>query len=350
MIILGGLGFYLSRPLFASYYLKKGITEYQSGETNALERSDFYFQKSLWWNSSDPLVHYYLARIAFGHGAPMIGYTAWIEADWPRVIEHYEKALALGLENKDARRAEFTLSDIGMAYRKLGDYEKGDAILRQHIERYPARSFVSRYLVASDDFAINNNPDEALKVLIPALNAEDKIDLRMFGVYTLLARLYTYASEFDKGAEYAALAISNAPDGEKAHLDLQIAHILLSYNEARKGHMAEAEAEIHRAEKLAGAPNLHVCYLARTYSFGKQYSKAIKPAGVALGQTPLPRSRQVCMQSLYEAHLALGNKKEAKQYLAAYLETTDTFQPKNIFTVREREKAKRELDLLSAGN
>ena len=347
VIIRGGLGFYLSRPLFASYYLKKGIAEVQSSEAGNLERANSYFQKSIRWNSSDPLTHYYLARIAFGQGTPMIGYIAWAEADWQRVIEHYGKALTLGLENKDAQKAELAFSDIGRAYRKLGDYEKGDDILRQHIKRYPARSFVSRYLVASDDFAINNNPDEALEVLAPALDAEDKVDLRMFRVYTLLARLYTYAGEFDKGVEYAALAISSAPDGEKAHLDLQIARIILAHDQARKGNIARAEVAIRKAEDLAGAPNIHACYLARTYSYGKQYSKAIKTADTAFGQASPPRAQQVCMQSLYEAHLALGNKKEAKKYLTAYLETTEAFQQKDIFMVREREKARRELELLS---
>src|SRR3989344_1601726 len=247
VVILGGLGFYASRPLFASYYLKKGIAEFPSSVVGNLERADSYLRKSLWWDNSNPLTHYYLARVAFGHGTPMVGYTAWAEADWLRVIEHYEKALTLGLENKDAQRAELALSDIGRAYRKLGDYEKGDAILRQHIERYPARSFVSRYLVASDDFAINNSPNEALEILGPALEVEDKIDLRMFRVYTLLARLYTYAGEFDKGVEYAALAISSAPEGEKAHPDLQIAHILLAHDQARKGNITQAESEIHKA-------------------------------------------------------------------------------------------------------
>jgi len=350
VVILGGLGFYASRPLFASYHLKKGIVELSSSVVGNLERADSYLQKSLWWDSSNPLIHYYLARVAFGHGTPMVGYIAWAEADWPRVIEHYEKAMLLGLEKKDAHRAEIALSDTGRAYRKLGNYKKADEIFREHITRYPEQSFVSRYLLASDDFEINNDPDEALQVLLPALEAEDKIDLRMFRVHTLLARLYAYFGNFVKSSEQAKLAISSAPEGEKSHTDLQLAHLLIANNYARKGNMSLAEAEVSKAENLANVPNIHICYLARTYSYGKQYSKAIKTADTALESVIPLRARQVCLQTLYEGYLALENKKEAKKYLVKYLEVTDAFQKTDIFTVREREKVSRALELLSTGN
>ena len=350
VIILGGLGFYLNRPLFASHYLKRGIAEFQLSEVGNLERADSYFQKSLWWNSSDPLTHYYLARVAFGQGTPMIGYTAWTEADWQRVIEHYEKALQLGLEKKDASRAELALSDTGRAYWMLKNYKKADEVFREHIARYPEKSFVSRYILASDDFEINDDPDEAIRVLPSALEAEDKIDLQMFRIHTLLARLYAYFGEFEKSSQHAELAISNAPEGEKTHIDLQLAHLLIANNYARKGNVSLAEAEVSRAENMANVPNAHICYLARVYSYGKQYSKAIQTADTALESVTPPRARQVCLQTLYEGYLAFGNKKEAKKYLMKYLEVTGAFQKTDIFTIREREKVSRTLELLSTGN
>src|SRR3989344_200589 len=344
VIILGGLGFYLSRPLFASYYLKKGIAEFQSSEAGNLERADSYFQKSLRWNSNDPLTHYYLARVAFGQGTPMVGYTAWTEADWPRVIEHYEKALALGLEKKDALRAEIALSDTGRAYRKLENYEKADEIFREHISRYPDKSFVDRYLLALDDFEVNNNPEEGLAVLPAAIEAKDKIDLRMFRVYTLLARYKHFFGDFDAAERYAKMAIESVPVGEEKHLDIQIAHIILGYQLARDKNIKAALAEFDKvkaaATELPNPSNAFRCSLAGIYLQNNDYKNAIETAEKKLknrlDKSTVGYADSICLQVLGDSFLAQGKKKEAKKYLEQYLDITGAFKDKNIYVMRNR--------------
>ena len=354
VIILGGLGFYLSRPLFASYYLKKGIAEFQSSEAGNLERADSYFQKSLRWNSNDPLTHYYLARVAFGQGTPMVGYTAWTEADWPRVIEHYEKALALGLEKKDALRAEIALSDTGRAYRKLENYEKADEIFREHISRYPDKSFVDRYLLALDDFEVNNNPEEGLAVLPAAIEAKDKIDLRMFRVYTLLARFYAYYGNTSDSEKYAKMAIESVPAGEEKHLDIQIARIILGYQLARDKNIKAALAEFDKVKaastELPNPSNAFRCSLAGIYIQNSDYKNAIETAEKKLNnrldKSTVGYTDSICLQVLGDSFFAQGKKNEAKKYFEDYISFTDSLKEKNIFTVRDRERIRKELENL----
>ena len=330
LAVAGLSAFFLGKQWFASSYFKQAQVAFLKGDYDAAKG---LLEKSLKFNAKNPEPHFYLAEIALGkpaEGGPLL----YPHADYESAVRHFEQSLSLGISEKNKEAYLSTLNDLSFSYQMLEDYDKAVPLFLKYIELNPDRAFRARVLVATDYFDRFNKPQEALDILLPAVNSayHPSQIKNLFRVYSLLGRLYSYFADADNTEKYAKLAIANS--GGLKEVDVQTAHTLLAHVAASKGDWAKVESEIAAVRELSGSePH---CAPAGIYHTGKAYQRAIDAALKAKPSKSYLYS--ICLQALGESYLALGNKSEAKKYFEEYLSLTDTFKTKNIFVFRNREK------------
>lgn len=330
------LGYILGTQWAASYYFKQGQDQFQRGN---FQESRARFTRSLTFNSRNPLTHAYLGRIALG--IPRPGQEEYYpEANFSETINHYEKAISLGLEQKSRSFHARALEDTGFAYWNLERHDAENQKYLEKIEKYPQASFWARYFVAKNYFHRFNKPREALDFLLAAPNAVDAESSFLYRIYALTARLYLYFGDYENVERYAKLAISNAL-GRK-DFNVQIAHALLAQVYGIKKDFGVAENEIKIANDLAGNQSTYECALARAYLEGGNYARAIAVAEKADKTQPV-FSYSVCLAVLGKSYLARGETGEAQKYFRQYLDLTNRMEEKNIVVIREREEIQKKL-------
>ncbi len=316
----------------ASYYYQKGAAAYLQNNFPAAKNN---FNISLIFGPKNSRAHFLLGKIALGVPAPKqeIYYP---KADYREAAGHYEKAISLGLEQKNTNLYSVALDDLGGAYWSLNELDKAREKYLEKLSKFPESDFWARYFIALDDFNRLNKPEEALETLLPALNlaASDNDKWNLFKIHTLLARLYYYFGEWADASKYAKLVIENG-DIKNQVLEVQIARTLLALDYGRQKKFTLAESEI----KKAGVSD---CFLAAAYTAGKNYSKAIAIAEKA-NKTGDSYIDSFCPSVLAVSYLAKGDKVNAKKYIEEYLNFTEKFAEKNIFVARNRQKFEDEL-------
>lgn len=339
---------FLGPRLAASYYYEKGRELYFQ---NDYEQAKKYFNRSITFNSKNPASHMYLGRIALGSATPDQK-EYYSHADYAQAIPHYEKALELGIEKVNSGFYGHALEHLGLSYLHTKQYEKSREMYLKKIERFPndffepplTFTFWARYLVAEMDFDRFNNPREAYSILLPIAEQKNSDYKNLYLVYTLLSRLAVYFEDFDSAEKYAKSALENAGEGEGKARERQIAHGVLAQVYGLRKEFAKAEQEIKKANLLAGLPKHNDCVLASAYYRGGEYKKAYAVAKAASDRVPYIYS--ICLRTLGYTRLKEGGAAEAKKYFEEYLKITDAFEAKNIFTVRERENIRKELEKL----
>lgn len=328
-------------PWQARSHFDRGLAYFKEQKYPEARRQ---FLRFLALDDRKPATYFYLGRIALGVSVPE-SEVFYPEANYEEAIRYYEKAIALGLAREDPRLHAQALGQSAFSYWILKDYENADRLYLQKIQLYPELSFFARYFVALDYFFRFNRPKEALEILLKAPEALDVNPFFLYRVYTLIARLYVYQNDLENAEKYAALALTNAPAGvQDSHA--QIAHVVLGYVEARRGNLSLAEAEIAKAESLAGRTGFYDCSLAVYYLVNQRYDVALSVAHSAKIPQEESYSRSVCLAVLGDASLAQGSTPEAKKYFQEYLGLTDTMEEKNIFVYREQERIKTVLEKL----
>lgn len=333
-VILAGV---LSAAVFgarfaASYYYKKGAQAYLQNNFSAAKNS---FNNSLIFYSKNSRAHFWLGKIALGLPAPKQN-VYWPQADYGEAVNHYEKAVSLGLEQKNRNLYIVVLEDLGGAYWNLNKLDKAREKYSEKLSKFPESSFWARYFIALDDFNRLNKPEEALEILPPALDlvASDNDRFNLFKVHALLALLNLYFEDYNNVKKHAELAIESA-EPQNEGWEIQTAHALLALNYGIQKKFTLVESEI----KKAGGFD---CFLAVSYAAGKNYSKAISIAE-ASDKIADDYINSVCLRVLAVSYLARGDKIKAKQYMEEYLSFTEKLSDKNIFVMRNRQEFADEL-------
>lgn len=338
------LGIVFGPRIAASYYLNRGIGEFNKQDYG---KAISFFNRSLYFNSSNPKAYLYLGKIALGkpNQNPEPNALYYPDADYAGAVSYFEKSLLSGLETKNNALYKGLVHDLGFSYWMLGQYDRADGIFLKKIEIDSPNSYLARYLVAWDYFERVNKPKEGLDILIPSENlASAKIHtLNLFRVYTLLGRYYSYFGDYGNVEKYANLAIKTVPETVKFSEDIQRANVLLAQASVRKGNFDNAKNYILEANKASQNKVDYSCYLAREYGYAKVYSKAISLAEKIAGEKNKPRSYYVCLQTFAESYYALGQKDKANKFFQDYLNATDNVQLKNIFIMRARSFAEKAL-------
>lgn len=326
----------------ASYYYKKGAEAY-SQNNFAVAKSNF--TKSLVFNSKNSLAHFWLSKIALGVPAPKTD-NYYPQADYKEAVKHHEKAISLGLEQKNRRLYEVTLDDLGGAYWKLNELDKAREKYSEKLSKFPNSPFWALYFIAWHDFNYLNKPEEALKTLLPALNlaSSDHDSWHLFRIQHLLGRLYFYFGDYANAVKYAKLSIdSGGPQNNDWEISADYTLLALDYGRQKK--FTLAENEIKKANDLAGLAGAYNCLLAASYAIGENYPKAISTAEKT-DRTDQTYKSSICIQVLAVSYLARGDKIKAKQYMEEYLSFTEKLPEKNIFVMRNREQFTEELKKL----
>ena len=322
----------------ASYYYQKGAAAYLQNNFSVAKNN---FNISLIFGPKNSRAHFLLGKIALGLPTPKQS-VYYPQADYKEAVKHYEKAISLGLEQKNRNLYSIALDDLGGAYWTLNELDKAREKYVEKLSKFPESSFWARYFIALDDFNRLNKPEEALEILPPALNLaqSDNDKWNLFRIYSLLASLNYYFEDYANSQKYAELAIESG-GGENKSWEIQTAHALSALNYGRQKNFASAESEIKKANDLAGSIGAYDCFLAAAYAAGKNYSKAIstalKAAKIADG------NNYVCFRALAVSYLAQGDKIKAKKYLEEYLNFTEKLTEKNIFVMRNRQQFEEEL-------
>ncbi|MBI2635299.1 MAG: hypothetical protein HYW79_02025 [Parcubacteria group bacterium] len=333
IVVLAGLFIFLAgTQLLSAYYLKQGATEFLKGD---FIKAKPLLDASLKFNPRNSESHFYLGKIALGKITETPGIDLlYPGADYSGAAVHFEKAIASGLERKNKDISLIALNDAGFSYYMLKQYEKSVPLFLKYIELNPMRAFAARYFVALDYFSRSNKPQEALDILLPAIepsavSSSDINGRNLFRVHTLLARLYSYKGDYASASKYAALVVENKDLSDQS-LEVRIAHSLLALDYGRQKKFTLAEGEIKKAGGLD-------CFLSAAYAAGENHSKAI---AVAEKADPAGDSYvdSFCPQVLALSYLAEGDEINAKKYLEEYLSFTEKFAEKNIFVVRYREQ------------
>lgn len=334
--------FYFGSGWAESFYYGKGVAAFNANNFSEAKKN---FERATFWGPRDPRPYAHLGRIALGPAHPEQE-DYFSEAKFSDAIPHYEKALALGLKDKNFSFYGTSLELLGLSYWMTGEYDKADEVYLERIKEFPDKAFWPRYLVALDYVERLNKAEEALEILSPApLTARNDYDLRYsYKHFTLLARIKLFFEHFPEAKIDASQAIKIGKDSSA--YEIQRAHAVLAVIAGKEKNFAEAEKEIARANALAGKPIFN-CTLSRAYAFGENYKKAAEIAMRVLLQAP-GYGRSICLINLAQSKLALGEKTDAKKYFEQYLGFTDGFKTKNIFTMRDREIAQKELEKLSA--
>lgn len=337
LVVIIALAAFLIPSLIAQFYFGKGLETYRTTAPDRLEQARRHFNQALSWNPKHPQAHAYRGLAAFGQRGPdHYGFPEWPDADWAEAARHFEAALQYGLQDRDPVLAELTHSNMARAYRKIGNFSRADEILREHLRLYPHRSFIEGYLLASDDYLVNNNAEEGIRALEVSLKASNRNELGLFRIYALLARYYNYLQDLENVKQYADLTIQNVPQGEREHFDVQIAHLLLALTHARQRNLPLGERELETAEELAGGARFQ-CYRAKAHLLARRYSSAIEIAQEAINN-PQADPLHPCYYTLGNAYLARGNVTEAKKYLGEFLNRTGGASIRDLFIDREREE------------
>lgn len=338
VVLAGVILFFYAQTRFVSYYYTQGLHEFNRGNH---EKAGELFNRSLKYDSKNPLPYFYLGKIFLGKHASS-GSDLYPDADYQTAISHFEKSLMLDLDKKDSKLYSAALNDAGFSYWTLGENDKAVEKFLKQIEVDPDRSYVARYFVSIDYFSRLNKPKDGLDILLTATNqaisATHKRNL--FRAYALLARFYNYFKDFSNVEKYAKLAIEKGGDGNR-EVDIQIAHILLAQVFANKGDLVSAGEEIKTANQLFGKENFYGCSLSQIYFIGKDYSRAISTAKLVNPSKTYLYS--TCLQVLADISFIQGNKLEAVKYMSDYLNITDVLKEKNIFVMRNRERFAKEL-------
>ena len=337
------VAFFWGKQWFASSYFNQGQTAFLKGDYDAAGQ---LFEKSLKFNAKNPEPHFYLGKIALGKTVSS-GPLLYPNADYESAVEHFEQSFSFGLVQKNKDAYLVSLNDAGFSYYMLKQYEKSIPLFLKYIELNPTGAFTARYFVATDYLNRSNKPEEALDILLPAVDAvsvNSPINRRnLFRVYSLLGRLYSYFADAVNTEKYARLSIESGVAGNREP-EIQVAHVLLSIVYGSRGDFSSAMAEIKAANELAGSDRAYNCSLATAYFAGKNYFDAVEAAKAVKPSNSYGYS--TCLQILGESYLAEGNKIEAKKYMEDYLTMTDKFKDKNIFVFRNREKFVDELENL----
>lgn len=326
-------------PFAASYYYKKGAQAYLQNNFPAAKRN---LNTSLIFDSKNYRAYFLFGKIALGPPAPKTD-NYYPQADYKEAVKYYEKAVSLGLEQKNKNLYGILLEDLGGAYWNLKDFDKARGKYLEKLSKFPESSFWARYFIALDDFNRLNKPNEAIPILLPALNlaVSNNDQWNVFRIHSLLARFYIFLKDNANTEKYALLAIKNGGENNN-DANIQTAYDLLAVVYGQRGDFAKAEQEIKEADGLAGMNGKNICSLALAYYAGKNYSKAIKIAKAQNLQSGSYAS-SICLQALAYSFLDSGNKQEAKKYLEEYISFTENFPQKNIFVVHNRKQFADEL-------
>ena len=329
--------FWFGTGLVSSYYYKKGAEAYRQNNFPAAKNN---LNTSLIFGPKNPRAHFLLGKIALGVPAPKTG-NYYPQANYSEAAGHYEASVSLGLEQKNQNLYRITLDDLGGAYWKLNELDKAREKYVEKLSKFPDSSFWARYFIALDDFNRLNKPEEALEILLPALNlaASDNDKWNLFRIHALLARLYSYFDDAVNAEKYAKLAIEDS-SGMK-NFDIQVAYAIISAFYGKKKNFELAEAEIEKAVSAGMSLDGRKCALANSYFIGKNYAKAVEIAKSAGREASYERS--ICLFVLGQSYFVMGKMAEAKKYFQEYLDLTDTFSDKNIFVSRNRQKFEGEL-------
>lgn len=320
-----------------SYYLEEGKSamrreDFISAEKNLMRAKLFY--------PLNPLVHFYLGRTALGPSTPDKD-PYYQQANYASAIRRYERAIKLGLEKEGSLVHSRALENIGFSYWNLQQYDKAVGAYLEEIKLYPEMSFWPRYFVALNKFERENQPKEALDILAPTIGLPipEPEQKNFFRAYSLFSRLYLYFEKFEEAEKYAKLAIENAGTFNR-DINVGIAHAILAQIYGMRLDFPLAEKEIAIAEESTET-NIYGCTRASVYLLGKNYSKAIAIAqGVGKSEN---RFYSICLGVLANANKAVGNDKESKKYFSDYLKFTDSLENKDIFIMRRRALAEKEL-------
>lgn len=323
----------------ASYYYKKGAQAYLQNNFSVAKNN---FNSSLIFDSKNSFTHFWLGKIALGIPAPKqeIYYP---QADYKEAVKHYEKAVSLGLEQKNRNLYGIALDDLGGAYWNLNELDKAREKYFEKLSKFPDSSFWARYFIALDDYSRLNKPEEALEILSPALNlaGSDNDRWNLFRIHALLALLNFYFEDYTNAPKYAKLAIESA-DPDNKGWEVRIAHAFLALNYGRQKKFTLSENEVKKAADLKGGAGAYNCFLAAAYAVGENYSKAISVA-LKTAKTSDDNTNSVCLRVLAISYLAKGDKINAKKYMEEYLNFTEKFPKKNIFVTRNRRQFSDEL-------
>src|SRR3989338_1734883 len=244
LAVVGLSAFFLGKQLFASSYFNQAQVAFLKGDFDAAKG---LFEKSLKFNAKNPEPHFYLAEIALGKTVSS-GPLLYPNADYGSAVRHFEQSLSLGLAQKNKDAYWQVLKDAGFSYYMLKQYEKSVPLFLKYIELNPTGAFTARYFAAMDYFNRSNKPQEALDILLPAVDAVsgDISRRNLFRVYSLLGRLYSYFADADNTEKYARFAVENGGTGNRDS-ETQIAHALLAIVYGSKGDFSSVEAEIKTA-------------------------------------------------------------------------------------------------------
>lgn len=345
LIVLVG-GFVYTPKLVADNYLEQAVAAYREG---AFEQAQPLFEKSIKWKSTNPLPYAYLGEIALGRPTPGED-SYYANPNYEVAIQRFESAKSRDLKSVNPGFYSKVLNDLGYAYWKTKQYKEADKNFLERIALSPSESFLPRYLVALDYVERFNKPDEALEVLLPAIDAA-QLDFQkaiLYKVYELLSRLYLYRDDSARVKEYADLVISSVPENHAHDIEVQIAHIALAAELAKNKDLKGAIVEIEKTRMLAAnakvpnAPNAHKCSLANTYYLAADFTKAISIANEKLAnrlnKDTFAYADSICLRVLADSNFSLEKSTDAKKYMQQYLDVTEKFDEKNIFVIRNREK------------
>ncbi|MBI2446389.1 MAG: hypothetical protein HYV51_01030 [Parcubacteria group bacterium] len=337
IVILAGAFF--GARFAASYYYKKGTETYLQNNFAVAKNN---FDISLIFGPKNSRAHFWLGKIALGQPAPNQN-VYYPQADYKEAAKHYEKAILLGLEQNNENLYKVALDDLGNAFWNLNELDRAREKYFEKLSKFPDASFWARYFIAWHDFNYLNKPDEALEVLLPALNlaSSDNDRFNLFKINLMLARLYIYKNDYASAVKYAESVIESGGPQNKSW-EVQAAHGLLAIDYGRQKKFALAESEIKKANDLAESAGANNCILAAAYVAGENYPKAISVAE-KIDMATQTYMNSVCVQILAISYLAKGDKINARKYLEEYLSFTEKFTEKNIFVMRNRQEFAEEL-------
>ena len=122
VLVLIASVFILGPSAAFSYYYNKGAAALDSGD---FKPAKLLLEKSLRFAPKRPEPYVKLGRAAFGPRNTGPG-ALYPEANYKEAVEFFEKALALGLNEKQGELYWRTLENAGHAYGFLGDNDKAD--------------------------------------------------------------------------------------------------------------------------------------------------------------------------------------------------------------------------------
>lgn len=315
----------------AQYYIHRGIS--------AFERRDFataeqYFIRSLSFWPTNSLAHAYLGDISYGAKDQEIYYPNRFVPSNPKinyreVIRQYEAALEYEIMNREESRATTVLTRLVMAYRAVKEQDKANQVLIHVIAQYPKKSFMPRYLLASDYFWRANKPIEALELLQPLLHQKlfNNSAPQMQGLYALAARISLHFRDFDNAKQYAAKTINLENGADNPNTEL--AHIVIAYVLSEKNQMNNAISELGKASAAIGNPHAYDCILARLYLRQQNYSQASTIANRRLAELQTLRNDRPgigygCLYTLGWASWYSNNRVTATHYFQRFIEAIAT--------------------------